>query len=152
MDEKPSANGDNDRDAKGQFAEGNPGGPGNPHAAQVAKLRSALLGAVSAEDVKAVILDVLKRAKEGNLSAAKMILDYTIGRPRPAAELLIEAATSQVKVVYIDGSNTGKLGRGELLPGLPAPDAFAPEDDDNGEDVPGLQTGSISVQDAQYRG
>lgn len=143
MDEKPSANGDNGRDAQGRFTEGNPGGPGNPHAGQLAKLRSALLNAVSAEDVEAIVQEILKRAKEGSLSAAKMILDYTVGRPRPAAELPDKSSGDttrpRVEVVYIDTSKTKGIGRRELVPGLPAPDAFAPQNDDNGEDGPGRE-------------
>jgi len=48
----PSTNGDNgDRDERGRFARGNPGGTGNPHAAKVARLRSALLNAVTEQDI-----------------------------------------------------------------------------------------------------
>lgn len=153
MDEKPSANGDNGRDARGRFAEGNPGGPGNPHAGQVAKLRSALLDAVSATDVEEIIQGVLKRAKEGDLRAAKMLLDYSIGRPRPAAELPDESTSNMTNPpVHVTVVMDPEMGRRELAPGLPVPNCFAPEDDDNGEDAPGLQTGSISVQDTEQRG
>ena len=151
MDEKPSANGDNRRDAQGRFTEGNPGGPGNPHAAQVAKLRSALLNAVSAEDVEAIIQEVLKRAKEGELRAAKMVLDYSIGRPRPAAELPDkssgDAAKPRVEVVYIHASKTKGIGGRGLAPGLPMPSCFAREDDDNGEDGPGSEGAQTEGQD-----
>lgn len=41
----PTANG---RDGSGRFAPGNTGGPGNPHAASVARLRTTMLGAVAA--------------------------------------------------------------------------------------------------------
>ena len=147
MDEKPSANGDNGRDAQGRFSEGNPGGPGNPHAGQVAKLRSALLDAVSAEDVEAIIQAVLKRAKEGDLRAAKMLLDYSIGRPRPAAELPDESTSDMTKPpVHVTVVMGREMARGELLPGLPAPDAFTPEDDDSGEDAPGHEGAQPEVQ------
>ena len=43
-----------DRDASGKFAQGNPGGPGNPHAKRVGELRTALLDAVTPEDMRAV--------------------------------------------------------------------------------------------------
>ena len=41
------------RDAKGKFTAGNPGGPGNPYARQVAALRAHLLKSITAEDLEA---------------------------------------------------------------------------------------------------
>ena len=58
----------------GRFAKGNSGGPGNPHAARVPKLRSALLEAVTVEDIQAVIAALMKQAKEGDVAAAKELL------------------------------------------------------------------------------
>ena len=77
----PSPNGSNGRDAKGRFASGNSGGPGNPHAKRIAKLRSALLGAVSAADMKAIVRQLIKQAKDGDVRAAKEIIDRCIGKP-----------------------------------------------------------------------
>ena len=45
----PSPKGANSRDAKGRFAAGNGGGPGNPYTRRVANLRATLLHAVSDE-------------------------------------------------------------------------------------------------------
>lgn len=42
------------RDQRGRFAKGNAGGPGNPHAAQVARLRAALLNAITEDDIRAL--------------------------------------------------------------------------------------------------
>jgi hypothetical protein len=72
------------RDSHGRFAEGNPGGPGNPFARQVAALRTALLAAVTPQDIEAVARELLRQAKEGNVAAAKLLLSYTLGKP-PAA-------------------------------------------------------------------
>ena len=80
-DRLPSPNGSNGRDAKGRFSKGNPGGPGNPYAQQVGKLRSALLRAVSEADMKAIVARLVKLAKEGNVRAAREVLDRCIGRP-----------------------------------------------------------------------
>ncbi len=49
MTDQPIGNG---RDTRARFAPENAGGPGNPHAAKVTKLRSALLNAVTEEDVR----------------------------------------------------------------------------------------------------
>jgi len=53
----PSPNGGNGRNAAGRFVEGNVGGPGNPHAKEVARLRSAMLNAVTVDDLRAIVND-----------------------------------------------------------------------------------------------
>jgi hypothetical protein len=74
----------NGRDTRGRFAQGNPGGPGNPFARRVAELRSAFLKAVSPEDLRQVVLTVLKQAKEGDMASAKLLFQYCVGKPTPA--------------------------------------------------------------------
>jgi hypothetical protein len=74
------------------FAKGNPGGPGNPFAAEVGKLRARLFKAARAKDVDQAlktIRDVMSRGKDSDrLAAARLLLDRLIG---PALELdLIE--------------------------------------------------------------
>ena len=80
----PSPNGPNGRDASGRFAQGNAGGPGNPHAAQVGQLRRALLDAVTAEDIRAIAAKLVEMAKDGNVAAIKELLDRTLGKPHEA--------------------------------------------------------------------
>jgi hypothetical protein len=77
----PSPNGADGRAANGRFAKGNRGGPGNPLGKQVAALRSAMLQAVTPDDLRQVVLALLKAAKEGNIAAAKEVLDRCLGRP-----------------------------------------------------------------------
>jgi len=77
----PSPNGDNGRDEGGRFAVGNPGGPGNPHAVQVGRLRSALLDAVTPEDMRAVALALVEKAKGGDIAAARVLFDRVLGKP-----------------------------------------------------------------------
>lgn len=73
------------RDAQGRFARGNPGGTGNPFARQVAALRSALVQAVTPDDIREIAEKLLLQAKAGNLAAIKLLLSYTLGKPGPAA-------------------------------------------------------------------
>jgi hypothetical protein len=73
-----SANG---RQANGRFARGNPGGPGNPFARQVAALRKVILQRVTADELLAITEALLTRAREGNVAAAKLLLGYAIGKP-----------------------------------------------------------------------
>lgn len=77
----PSPNGANGRDGRGRFAPGNPGGPGNPFARSVAALRSALLGHVDDEVVSRLVKALVEQAEAGNVAAAKLLLEYTLGKP-----------------------------------------------------------------------
>jgi hypothetical protein len=77
----PSTNGANGRDARGRFAKGNTGGPGNPYAAAAAQFRAAIFAAVTAEDVRAIVKKMVELAKAGDLVAARLIFDRTVGPP-----------------------------------------------------------------------
>jgi hypothetical protein len=70
----------NGRTPRGQFAKGNPGGPGNPHAKRVAWLREALLEAVSEDDLRAIARTLVKKAKGGDLPAIRELLNRVIGK------------------------------------------------------------------------
>lgn len=79
----PSPNG---RTACGQFAKGNAGGPGNPHARRVAALREVLLAAVTEADIRAVAKALVARAKAGEVAAARELLDRLLGKAQPPTE------------------------------------------------------------------
>jgi hypothetical protein len=72
---------DGGRDTSGRFLAGNKFGRGNPHAAAVARLRSALLRTVKPADIRSMIKALLGRARKGDTAAAKLVLEYTVGRP-----------------------------------------------------------------------
>ncbi len=74
---EPSPNG---RLNNGRFGIGNGGGPGNPFASQVGKLRSVLLETVTPDDLKAVVVKLVELAKGGDLAAMKLLLDRTCGK------------------------------------------------------------------------
>ena len=76
----PSQNGPNgDRDTRGRFVKGNPGGPGNPLAKKANQLRVALSRAVTVADVRAIAKRMIEAALGGDVQAAKLILDRAIG-------------------------------------------------------------------------
>jgi hypothetical protein len=60
---------------------GNKGGPGNPFAASVAKLRQAALEIVTPQEIQGVFRVLLLRAQTGHLASIKLLLAYTIGLP-----------------------------------------------------------------------
>ena len=63
----------------GRFLPGNEEGHGNPYAKQVHLFRSAIIKAVKPADVQAVIRALMKAAKNGDVAAAKLFLEYTVG-------------------------------------------------------------------------
>jgi hypothetical protein len=91
----PSTNG---RTLRGQFARGNPGGPGNPYARRTAALRSALLDAVTEADIRAVARALVKRAKAGEIPAIRELLDRLLGKagdasPEDAGGIVLNVVT-----------------------------------------------------------
>jgi len=69
------------RGADGRFTKGNGGGPGNPYAKRIGEFRSAVLAAVSREDMEAIVRRLVTQALDGDIQAAKEILMRTLGRP-----------------------------------------------------------------------
>lgn len=78
------------REPDGKFAVGNPGGPGRPKGRRVTEYRRAAEEAVSPEMVRGVLRKVAMQALQGNLTAARIIIERTLGRPAevPAGEPL----------------------------------------------------------------
>jgi hypothetical protein len=69
------------RDAKGRFAPGNPGGPGNPYTRQTAKLREAVQDELNEVEVRIIVQRLKARAVGGDIQAIKLVLAYAIGKP-----------------------------------------------------------------------
>jgi hypothetical protein len=74
------------REANGRFAIGNGGGPGNPFARQTAALHKALVDKVTVEEIRAIVDKLVELANAGNLGAARLLLQYVIGKPAPAVQ------------------------------------------------------------------
>lgn len=99
---KPTRGDVSSRTAGGRFAPGNAGGPGNPYARAIGQLRSALLAAVTPDDIQAIIAGLVEEARAGNVAAAREVLDRCLGRPVEAdllirLEALEEAAARSVE-------------------------------------------------------
>jgi hypothetical protein len=75
------------RDGAGRFARGNAIARGNPFARRMATLRQALLDSATPDDVQRVGRMLLGLAEAGDVAAAKVWLEYTVGRPPQALEL-----------------------------------------------------------------
>ena len=83
MTSLPSTNGADGtgRDASGKFTTGNKLGRGNPYAAHVARLRSALMEAVTEDDIRSIAETLVGLARGGDITATKELLLRTLGRP-----------------------------------------------------------------------
>jgi hypothetical protein len=89
MSDRPSTNGEqkaaDGRGPNGRFAPGWKGGPGNPFAAEVGKLRARLFKAARAKDVDQAlktIREIMSKGKDSDrLTAARLLLDRLLGPP-----------------------------------------------------------------------
>jgi hypothetical protein len=69
------------RDAKGRFAPGNPGGPGNPYTRQTALLRQVVLDELNEVEIRIIVQRLKARAVGGDVQAIKLVLAYAVGKP-----------------------------------------------------------------------
>src|SRR6267154_513779 len=67
----------------GRFAKDNPGGPGNPHARHCARMLALLRASISDEEMVAFIRKLVEKARAGDVSAAKLLMSYKLGKPAP---------------------------------------------------------------------
>src|ERR1700712_4908718 len=75
-----------DHETNGRFARGNKGGPGNPFARRTAELRSLFQEEMSNDDLRGIARALIERAKKGDVAAAKVTLQYALGKPAAAVE------------------------------------------------------------------
>ncbi len=73
------------RDEKGRFAEGNPGGPGNPYTRQTALLRQIVQDELNEVEVRIIVQRLKALAVGGDIQAIKLVLAYAVGKPENAA-------------------------------------------------------------------
>ncbi len=71
----------NGRDALGRFTSGNVGGPGNPFARRVARLRQVLIDSVTEEEMAIIAGQLVVQAKLGDQAAIKLLFQYVLGKP-----------------------------------------------------------------------
>src|SRR5690554_5232521 len=72
-----------DRDERGRFQKGNPGGPGRPSARRTAELQAAIGEVATPQRVKVLLATMMKAAIERqDVAAARLVLDRVLGKPR----------------------------------------------------------------------
>lgn len=81
MSESAAPNG---RSPSGQFAKGNPGGPGGARSRSFV-LRQAAEHAITPEHIEALMRKALRMGLEGNLTALRFVIERACGRPADVA-------------------------------------------------------------------
>jgi hypothetical protein len=74
------------RAADGKFCAGNTFARGNPFGRKLAAMRQAFIEAVTDDDIQAIAAVLIQKAREGDVAAAKLVLQYAIGKPAPVQE------------------------------------------------------------------
>jgi hypothetical protein len=74
-------------DASGRFVRGNRGGPGNPLGGRIGEMRQIIVDALTNDAVRKLADAMIERAQDGNVAAARLLLQYALGRPAAAADL-----------------------------------------------------------------
>ena len=82
----PNATPTPERDANGKFAPGNRGGTGNPFARRVAQMRRVILDALDEKALTRVVNSMIEQAEKGDVAAARLLLQYSLGKPAPAVQ------------------------------------------------------------------
>ena len=82
----------------GRFLPGHCGGPGNPYARRVAKLRALMHKTITDKDVQDVLTTLLNRSKAGDMPAITLLLAYLIGRPDSESEINVDKSNQSSTV------------------------------------------------------
>lgn len=96
-----------ERNARGQFGPGNRGGPGGKRIAnRTAELRSKLVACISDESVADAIDALAAKARTGDVSAIRELLDRAVGKP-VALDVLQRLAVVEALVEAAEETNGG---------------------------------------------
>ncbi|NOY41178.1 MAG: hypothetical protein GXP26_04995 [Planctomycetes bacterium] len=74
------------RDAAGRFTAGNTLSRGRPRRERETEFLDAFCGALPASELAEVTKAILARAKAGNIPAARLLLEYAVGKPTTRIE------------------------------------------------------------------
>src|SRR5581483_464513 len=66
------------RDSSGRFIAGTSARPGNAHARHCARMMALFRNAISEQDMLAIIFTIRDKAIQGDMTAAKIILNYNL--------------------------------------------------------------------------
>jgi hypothetical protein len=104
----------------GHFVKGNCGGPGNPNIVRLAEYRAAMREAVTPTQLRAVLRKLVSKAKGGDVLAAKVLLDRTLGKATAApatddaAKVDLPTLATTADTVAASNAILQALGEGRL--------------------------------------
>jgi hypothetical protein len=131
-----SENTSNGRDGNGRWAKGNSGGPGNPNARHARQLRAMLDDLITPQMVEQVVLNLFNLAMAGNIPAARLFLQYAVGKPekpKSSKDAEVDALAAML----------------EMMTGGPTTDGEVTEPDHDADACPAGQTGCEEVEPAR---
>jgi hypothetical protein len=82
----------NGRDTSGRFMYGNKCAKGHAYHKRIHNLRRAIIAASTPRDIIEIVQKLAELAKAGDVAAARVYLDYVVGRPARMIELSVETA------------------------------------------------------------
>lgn len=109
------------RDANGQFAKGNPGGPGRPPRATETDYLNALTEVVTLDDWRQIGARAVADAKTGDKAAREWLSKYLIGDSPPTLRGHADFGTMKVEIIR----DPNFYGNAEKVAASEAPDAIA---------------------------
>jgi hypothetical protein len=77
----------NGRDPRGLFAKGNTIASGNPMNKRMRELRQRFLDCATDADIQDVYASLMESIRSGDTAAAKVLLEYLVGKPVPGIEI-----------------------------------------------------------------
>jgi hypothetical protein len=114
-------------DARGRFVKGNPGGPGNAVARRMAAIRQAVFDAIGPDAILELLSSLHKRAMGGNMTAARLLLLYTLGKPVAMDDCAAPAAAPQAEPAPVAEAEAAAAPAAEDSPKAPPASAEGAE-------------------------
>lgn len=84
------------RDAKGRILPGSPSPHpmGRPKREVAQRWRAAFEAECTLDELRAIVRNQVERAKAGSVQSTRLILDYTVGKPRTALDVTVTQRAS----------------------------------------------------------
>lgn len=99
---KPLPAVENGRDSLGRFGPGNRAAVGRS-AGEAARLRAIVRQAVTDADLVGLLAAMVEQARAGDVTAARLVLEYAIGRPRPIEDDLPDPSSVCIRLEFDQG-------------------------------------------------
>ncbi len=88
-----------ERDGRGRFLPGNPGGPGRPKKEPSNRFHIALEEVVTDREWRRLVRNTLERALDGDLKAMDWLAKHLLGKPKYTVQDVASAASDSSVVV-----------------------------------------------------